>query len=452
MKPTLQNVELLQTLALGLGSLRFEKKTKRVSAYLSAVVLATIALGAPVQAQSSSTLERLMQVKPEKPQSKLSPVREAALKGAANTLGMQTGLIERAREINKEIEARRSRLENTYRFGDLVIGSGVLPPVLVATENASSVTDNTMRLAGSIYKIIQPARFFSGAPSWRDWLLLGLPVDEPLPAPPREEQLLPRNGDETIYWQLQIKEAYASGRAQAQEIFDNNLAALEQVYVGMRTFFELYQRRMVSAPVIAKSQEIVTQDDKNTIVVGDTFFRITMPAEFKTNPKEWKALEAKPASPGVVGPLPVTQEYSATEIAAAHTIFEQQQARKRALALAKSMGLNVSLESAIPVQSAPATVSKSGVANQNMASSSANAGTQPVALALPVTEPGKTIYMRITDDLQLVEVEGPDAKARAVRRTEPQRVQSVPADTKPAVQNNSAANDLTKPLFTDISR
>src|SRR3546814_9543604 len=58
------------------------------------------------------------------------------------------------------------------------------------------------------------------------------------------------------------------------EIFRNNLARLEEIYNGMRIFFDLYQRKMVSAPYIASSQEIVTQDDPNTMIVGDTTFRI----------------------------------------------------------------------------------------------------------------------------------------------------------------------------------
>src|SRR3546814_14336872 len=82
-------------------------------------------------------------------------------------------MIERANEIGSVIETRRALLDKTFRFGDLVIGQGVLPPVIVKTDNAVSVSDNSMRLAGTVYRLVQPARFFSGAPSWRDWLLMG---------------------------------------------------------------------------------------------------------------------------------------------------------------------------------------------------------------------------------------------------------------------------------------
>src|SRR3546814_11712421 len=78
------------------------------------------------------------------------------------------------------------------------------------------------------------------------------------------------------------------------EIFRNNLARLEEIYNGMRIFFDLYQRKMVSAPYIASSQEIVTQDDPNTMIVGDTTFRITIPSSLAPTVANWKALLATP--------------------------------------------------------------------------------------------------------------------------------------------------------------
>src|SRR3546814_18092618 len=101
-------------------------------------------------------------------------------------------MIERANEIGSVIETRRALLDKTFRFGDLVIGQGVLPPAIVKTDNAVSVSDNSMRLAGTVYRFVQPARLFSGAPSWRDWLLMGLPLGQPVPTPPLDDPFLPR--------------------------------------------------------------------------------------------------------------------------------------------------------------------------------------------------------------------------------------------------------------------
>lgn len=306
------------------------KKTALIVTQLAAAIALYVGM-APANAQSTQ-LDRLLSAKAGQAQVRISPVRMAALRTTARTLGAQTGLIERAKEVAAEVEKRRVRMEREFRFGDLVIGAGVLPPVIVRADNAVSVTNNSMRLAGSVYKLVQPARFFSGAPSWRDWLLLGLPSDSDTPEIPTNEQLLPRDQVERAFWEQEVRAAYISGRAQAQEIFEHNLSQLEEVYIGMRTFYELYQRNMVSAPVIAKSQEMVTQDDPNTIVVGDTLFRITQPSEFKINTAGWKALAATPRTKD---PLPVVFNYDPEQVKHAFEVARQIKARNEAQAAAR---------------------------------------------------------------------------------------------------------------------
>jgi len=257
---------------------------------------------------------------------RLSPVREAALRASARTLGAQTGLIEHSKKIVAMVDARREKIEKSFRFGDLVIGAGVLPPVLVHTKNPATVENDVMRLAGSVYQIKQPARFFTGAPSWRDWLLMGLPSEADVPEIPRDEQLLPRDDDERKFWEQEVVAAYQSGYTQAQEIFDHNLSLLEEVYMGMRTFYDLYQRNMVSAPIIAKSQQIITQDDPNTIVVGDTLFRITIPAQFQTNHEEWKILAADHLSQPR---LPVAAGFDPEQVRQAYAVYQEQQIKQQ---------------------------------------------------------------------------------------------------------------------------
>lgn len=257
-----------------------------------------LAFGMPWIAHGQTVnLDRLLNANATNATPPINQVRKAALDGAAITIGTQTGMIERANEIGRIIARRADELDQTFRFGDLVIGQGVLPPVIVETQNAVSVNDNSMRLAGAVYRLDQPARFFAGAPSWRDWLLLGLPVGQELPEIPQNEQLLPKDEKERQYWRHQVKLAYENGRAQADEIFRNNMGQLVKTYNGMRTFYDLYERKMVSAPYIASAQEVVTQDDPNMMVVGDTTFRITLPSQLNTDAKQWKPLQATPRAP-----------------------------------------------------------------------------------------------------------------------------------------------------------
>lgn len=246
----------------------------------------------------NTNLDRLLEAKPgADDESQISVVRQSILRKGAQTLATQTGMIDRAREIMEAVEVMRPQLDKAFRFGDLVMGAGVLPPVISSTRDAAVVQSDVMRLAGAVYRIEAPARFFTGAPNWRDWLLMGLLTNSDVPALPSQEQLLPRNAAEKAFWQRVVKEAYEAGRKQAQFVFEDNLGQLQKTYLGMRTYYDLYQRGMVSAPVITREQDVVNRDDPNTIVVGDTVFRITLNSNFDENTKNWRAMQATPKKP-----------------------------------------------------------------------------------------------------------------------------------------------------------
>ncbi|AXA80649.1 LysM domain-containing protein 5 (plasmid) [Achromobacter xylosoxidans] len=268
-----------------------------------AVALAAAFSGAPMVSwgQQSDALNSLMNAKASRVAPRISPVREAILRPTAQALGTQTGMIEAANEILQVINELGGSMDRTFRFGDLVMGQGVLPPVVVASHNTASLGESgkTMRVAGSVYKIEEPARFFTGAPSWRDWLLMGLLAQADLPALPDNPQLLPQDDKERAYWQDVIQKSYLQGREQARRIFEENLAGLERTYLGMRTFYELHGRGLVSLPRLATTQDVVNQTDPNTIVVGDTVFRITVPSAFNTDPGQWKPTVGTAPTPSV---------------------------------------------------------------------------------------------------------------------------------------------------------
>ncbi|AVG43824.1 MULTISPECIES: type IV secretory system conjugative DNA transfer family protein [Achromobacter] len=259
--------------------------------------------GAPTGAfaQQSEALNSLMNASAGRVAPRISPVREAILRPTAQALGTQTGMIEAANEILQVVNDMGGTMDRTFRFGDLVMGQGVLPPVVVASHNSASIGEGAkmMRVAGSVYKIEEPARFFTGAPSWRDWLLMGLLAQSDAPQLPDNPQLLPQDDKERAYWQEIVQKSYAQGREQAARIFEENLAGLERTYLGMRTFYELHGRGLVSLPRLATTQDIVNQTDANTIIVGDTVFRITVPSSFNTDTKNWRPTTGTAPTPAI---------------------------------------------------------------------------------------------------------------------------------------------------------
>ena len=252
------------------------------------VALAVATAAAPVVAQES--LQRLLQAQPaESPLSaSVSMVRRSILTDAAQRLGTQAGLADRAKLIITEVDARKPSLDRRYRFQQLIIDAALLPPVIVETRDAVSLEQQVMRVAKSTYRIEEPPRFIDYAPTWRDWLTLGLVGIQQPPSLSADEA--PKDAGERALWESEVRRAYAEGEAQARRIFEVNLAMLNRTYDGMRTYYDLYERKMISAPVLASSTDVVTQDDANTISVGSTVFRVTVNPAFDVEPQKWVPL------------------------------------------------------------------------------------------------------------------------------------------------------------------
>ena len=218
----------------------------------------------------------------------VSLVRRSILTDAAQRLGTQAGLADQSKVIMAEIERRADSLDQRYRFQQLIMDAALLPPVIVETKDAVSLEASVMRVAKSTYRIEEPPRFVDVAPTWRDWLWLGLAgLTTPTGV---ESDSAPKDAGERELWAKELRRSYAEGEALARKIFETNLATLNRTYDGMRTYYDLYARRMVSAPVLVASTDVVTKDDENTISVGSTVFRVTVNPGFVDNPAQWVPL------------------------------------------------------------------------------------------------------------------------------------------------------------------
>lgn len=252
------------------------------------MLLAALALVSAASAQES--LRTLLEAKPvESPLSaSVSMVRRTIITDAAQRLGTQAGLADRAKLILAEVEARKNALDKRYRFQQLIMDAALLPPVIVETREAVSLDAQVMRVAKATYRIEEPPRFVDYAPTWRDWLTMGLTGLQKPPGLANDEA--PKDAAEKALWEQEVRKAYAEGERQAQKIFEVNLASLNRTYDGMRTYYDLYERKMISAPVLASSTDVVSRDDANTISVGSTIFRVTVNPGFVTDTHKWEPL------------------------------------------------------------------------------------------------------------------------------------------------------------------
>lgn len=260
---------------------------KRAFALALNVLVLLVASGSAAFGAEASSLDKILNAnaKGDVPED-ISEVRANALKELGESLGKRAGLADESKTILKEIEAEKNTLDVKFSFGSLTFSNGSLPPVITQPEDVISVMDYSMTVAGKIYKIVAPARFVQV--NWRDYLYIGLSFEEDPVLAEEQRRLYPRNGSETTYWKKVVNDGYNKGRAEAKKIFDINLARLKRDFNGMQLFYELYARGLVSAPSFASATQSVSRPDPNTIIIGESVFRITTQPAFEAEAQHWK--------------------------------------------------------------------------------------------------------------------------------------------------------------------
>jgi defect in organelle trafficking protein DotC len=221
----------------------------------------------------------------------VNAIRLDALKETALALSAQGALSKRSQEIDTMLEKNRQYLDQIFNFQALVLDHDVLPPVIVEGRQILNLPDDeTIRIADQTYRIIVPARFITAAPNWRNYLWLNYSKPE---AP--DTTLLPRSNqpEELKIWKKHINEGWNHGAEQANGIFAENLARLKRDYQGMALYRKLLNQKMVSAPVVAKTELGVTGGGIE-LNINDQFKRITEQSGLNPNSDEWAPAVAQP--------------------------------------------------------------------------------------------------------------------------------------------------------------
>lgn len=233
--------------------------------------------------------------KKEKPKDSEDRLRLPAMQEAATAYGARAGLAFATREINRTLERRGSELARTYDFQRLMIqgpdGVMVSPPVIVEAIDAWESFDagKTLRVADTVYEIVEQARFTSVAPMWQSYLISNF---EEAPVPP--DALYPRDEAEKAKWRQWVSQGWKKGEEQAEETFQANLDRLNRDYTGMVRYRALLEEGKVSAPVLAEGNLGNTGTGLD-MRVNDRAIRITQDPSLQVNTGGWSA------SPTTVG-------------------------------------------------------------------------------------------------------------------------------------------------------
>jgi defect-in-organelle-trafficking protein DotC len=211
------------------------------------------------------------------------------MREAAAAYGARAGLAYATREINRRLDARASELSTSYNFQSLMISgpNGVMvnPPIIVEAQESweSSDAGKTLRVADTVYEIVEQSRFTSVAPMWQTYLVSNFDEAE---TPP--DALLPRTPSEKESWKRWVSEGWRQGEEQANEIFQTNLDRLNRDYTGMVRYKSLLEEGKVSPARLAEA-ELGNTGTGQDMRVNDRAIRITEDPSLQINPRGWSA-------------------------------------------------------------------------------------------------------------------------------------------------------------------
>lgn len=246
----------------------------------------TAAAGLPPQGVQVAPPELEALINPQsKATTGIADLRAKLLQDTGKTTGFRGGIASRSLELLQALEGRAHALEVMFQFSPLVSRSGTLPPVITTAQDVASFAPDQIRTANQVYKIEREERFVAVPPTWRDYLLVGLPNKPWVELP--DLQARPQDAKEQALWKAAVEQGWSEGRVQADAILTANFNRLVRDYNGMVLYSVLLQQGMISPTRVAESQQTVSGDQKR-MVVGDKLRRMTGKAQFETDAGKWR--------------------------------------------------------------------------------------------------------------------------------------------------------------------
>ncbi len=219
--------------------------------------------------------------------SEYTNVRLNALRMAAKTAAVQAAVKWRYAQILANIESTYGDLDRIFDFRPLLLNDGkVVPPVIVEAESGYKLlSDTSAASVETTYQVIQDARLTTVPPSWRAYLLQSFDAHKSI-----HPGMLPKDDDEREAWRQAVREGWAIGVTQAEDLFRIGLSRLERDYRGMLRFSILAAQNIVRAPILAEGR-IGIQVGERVLDVDQRIFRITQQARFN-KPEQWAPISS----------------------------------------------------------------------------------------------------------------------------------------------------------------
>lgn len=212
-------------------------------------------------------------------------MRPKAIREAARLVTFQTAMSWRYGQLLEETEHYSAIMDTAFNFAPLMLTQGealIMPPQIARAGASMRIEDDaTATAAKTTYELLEPARYVAVVPNWREFLM----ADEfPSPEEPNPA-LLPKNTEERAIWRAAVREAWAQGLAEADQLYADNVSRMARSYRGVMLYHLLTAQHLLSR-VNTASSDLGTRrsDNGNKLNIGQKVYRITAPSAFTVAP------------------------------------------------------------------------------------------------------------------------------------------------------------------------
>ena len=190
---------------------------------------------------------------------------------------------EAARLVTFQTERYSAIMDTAFNFSPLMLTQGealILPPQIARAGASMRIEDGaTATAAKTTYELLEPARYIAVVPNWREFLMAD---DFPEPEQPNPA-VLPKNSEERAIWRAAVREAWAQGLAEADQLYADNVSRMARSYRGVMLYHLLTAQRLMSR-VNTASADLGTRTQGNKLNIGQKVYRITAPSAFTVAP------------------------------------------------------------------------------------------------------------------------------------------------------------------------
>lgn len=202
-------------------------------------------------------------------------------------MGATSGYKKEVERLYAEINQFGDYFERTFSFTNLVLPEGLLPPVIVLTEQVVTYHKNERLMSARVFKTVQDAILIESNPSWRYYLNLQAPDPEK-----PSERLKKLIEEHASIWRNGVKDGWIEGVKTGRIAMDVAIHELQRDFMGMQLFRMLWLGGMVEPPkIITKTDHVQGGGSNNKeMQVGVKHTIITQPAYLVPDTEQWRAL------------------------------------------------------------------------------------------------------------------------------------------------------------------